>query len=151
MKYEYLKKIIILNFSLLFLFISTAMVNSGNNVDATPTPKKENPRGRPTPDWKHIVRERDYVPNQVIVRLKKGISQSEEERVIKKMALIGTVIHRSFNALKLSYYLLNIKNGMSEKDVIEYFNSDPAVDIAWLNTVGHANSVYISPSVTPAK
>ena len=73
---------------MLVLVFSAYKVNAQSN--ANPTPANFIPRQMvyPTPNWDHIKSGYDYVPNNVLVTLKKGISAEEEKRVVQRMSIV---------------------------------------------------------------
>jgi hypothetical protein len=80
---------------------------------------------------------KDYVANQVIVRLRPNISSSENERVLGLMGSIGDVKHIVLKASKLHFYIIQITNGMSVPAAIEKMETDPSVDHVNPDSIGH--------------
>ncbi len=121
---------------------------------ATPTPTALNPDFNPTPNWDHWIRGYDYQANVVLVLFNKGISEAEEERLRKKMDSIGKVTFHAWNGKPPISYKLTITNHMTEKQVLDIFNHDPAIRGAELNTVTHNpfgefNWKGLTPAPTP--
>jgi len=69
--------------------------------------------------------------------VKKGISEKEEDRVFRKISKFGKVTLVTLSSLNISYYRLIIKNGMSERKVMETLKPDLAVEFTSLDTITH--------------
>ena len=104
-------------------------------VIETQTPSSKFPEFRPTPRWDHLVRGKNFVPNEVLLRFKNSATDDDKARVLKVMKTFGEVRLRSFPAIKLEIYQIIIKNGDSERKICESLRSDPAVDDVSLNFI----------------
>jgi hypothetical protein len=120
----------------LVLIFSVYKVFAQSNSNPFPTPTNFVPRTLeyPTPDWKRLWG-RIYKPDCCDVVLKKGISLTEKERLLKKMKSIGKIC--DFPAFNFELYEIKITNGMSQKQAIDVLNADPAVEGAGKPALGH--------------
>jgi len=94
----------------------------------------------PTPDWDHLTRGEDYVKNQVMVVPKGGLREKEAKRIFNKLSKFGEL--KVCTSGNFSYYLIIIKNGMSERKVLESLYADPAVKAASLDTIIHIRPLF---------
>ena len=86
-------------------------------------------------DWDHMTRGKDYAANSLLVILKKEISVTEKNRIVKKMSSIGNVkVHNYFQG-GVIVYEITIKNGMSEKETANLLNKDVAVETVGQNSL----------------
>lgn len=111
-----------------------------SNPSQTPTTKLIHGK-YPPPKWEKWKRGKNYVANIISVHLAKDISPGDKKNALEKMNSVGKLTLRKFKYLKLTYYYIEINNGMTEKQAVDFLNSVPGIELAYpkIISIKHAN------------